>query len=176
MNISFFITNDKSSSMFDGSLTVTCRSSIAQILGVTYEELVVEEHGLYTRLNEYTEGFPINVDAGSQLIAPQIHGISSRYSINDNLEVNCTSAVSHPPPYLEWLVNNKQVNLPPVIAPGNACSKCASSAADETPGIEGTYRRANLIFFFENLTHSQYPAISPREVVTKLQSNPVART
>lgn len=111
MNISFFITNDKS--MFDGSLTIMCSSSISQILGVTFEELVVEEHGLYTRLNEYSEGYPINVgerEAGAQLIAPQIHGISSRYSVQDKLEVNCTSSDSHPPPFLEWFVNNKQVS------------------------------------------------------------------
>lgn len=107
MNISFYITNDKS--LFDGALTIFCSSSISQILGVTFEELVVEEHGLYTRLNEYSEGYPTKVESSDQLVPPQIHGISSRYVVGGKLDVNCTSTDSHPSPFLEWYVNGKQV-------------------------------------------------------------------
>ncbi|KAI1295464.1 Collagen alpha-1(XXI) chain [Halotydeus destructor] len=168
MNISFYITNDKS--LFDGSLTIMCRSSISQILGVTFEELVVEEHGLYTRLNEYTEGFPVNVDTitsggGSHLIAPQIHGISSRYSVSDKLDVNCSSSESHPPPYLEWFVNARQISSAHIIhynqphAHSQHARRFTNSPYDSFAVFDSSSPASNTLGLSFNITKDHYQTV-----------------
>jgi hypothetical protein len=87
-------------------LNFRCSSIISQIYGVNFEELVIEEHGLYAGLQQ-TEGDYETL--GEEFSPPQIHGHTNKYNIGDIVDLNCSASPVSPPPLLEWYINGKEV-------------------------------------------------------------------
>ena len=44
------------------------------------------------------------------LSPPRIQQESGSFLVGSGLDLNCTSAPSYPPTYLQWLVNNREVS------------------------------------------------------------------
>lgn len=49
------------------------------------------------------------------LSPPRIQQENGSFLIGSRLDLNCTSVLSYPPVYLQWLVNNREVSVPNVF-------------------------------------------------------------
>lgn len=104
--------------LVNGELVLRCEAMFASIYGVTYEELVIEEKGIYTSLKESDLDYEIDENTerpGSSfgdddLGPPNIEGHFSRYDISDRVSINCTTPATYPPAYLEFFINDREVS------------------------------------------------------------------
>ena len=105
INISFEVSGD--SNLISSSLNLKCSSIISQIVGYTFQEIVVEEKGLYIKLiNDYSS----KINSPNNNLLPQIDNVSNLYQIGNQVNINCTSSKTYPPPFLEWFINNRKVS------------------------------------------------------------------
>ena len=103
INISFQINRDNN--FISSSLNLKCSSIMSQIIGYTFQEIAIEEKGLYLKLtNDYSSKYN-----GNNHLSPQIDNVSNHYKIGNQLNINCTSSKTYPSPFLEWYINNRKV-------------------------------------------------------------------
>ncbi|GIY23811.1 uncharacterized protein CDAR_44021 [Caerostris darwini] len=92
-----------------GALTLRCTATVSQTYSTASEELVVGDRDpelLSSPPNPFTV---VSRDG------PVITGGRSQYRVGELLDVNCSSAKQHPPPELQWFLNDKLVEPEQVV-------------------------------------------------------------
>ncbi|GFY60658.1 putative beat protein [Trichonephila inaurata madagascariensis] len=91
-----------------GAVTLRCTATVSQTYSTTSEELIVGDRD--PELASPPNPFTVIARDG-----PVISGGKAHYRVGDLLDVNCSSAKSHPMPELQWFLNDKQVEKEHVI-------------------------------------------------------------
>ncbi|XP_015781927.1 uncharacterized protein LOC107359846 isoform X2 [Tetranychus urticae] len=116
INASFRLNAEKG--LNNGQLNLRCSSLQAQISGYSYDELIVDETGYSSKINEFYTPPNQMPSYSIKSWSPFIHGLSERPRVGDYLTVNCTGPKSHPSVFIHWFINGKEpsvYNIQPAI-------------------------------------------------------------